>query len=127
MTIAEVRLAVEEVVLPYLGLYSNGDPAISTGEPASDLTAVGLECVIDKNPQMFSRPVSGYGQHVLKDWTVRFVDHGGGHSLETVVTAMLTRFTSAQVDPLVSSPQWGIAPQMAVRIPDRMRTGLPRR
>lgn len=126
MTLQEVRLAVEPIVLSFLGTYSNGDPAISSGEPNSSLTVTGLECVIDRVPQINSTPTFD-SAHITKEWVVRLLDHGGGQPIDEALNALLTRFPFAPVDPLVSSPAWGIAPQVAIRIPDRMRAGLPRR
>lgn len=126
MTVAEVRHAVEEVILDLLGTYSNGDPAISTGEPRSSLVAGGLECIIDLMPQMLNRRTAD-SAHIEKQWTVRLIDHAGGKDLTEAVETLLARWPWAQVDPLLSSPEVGISPQISIRIPDRTRVGYPRR
>lgn len=126
MTLAQVRLAVEEVIRDKLGTYDNGDPAISTGEPRSSRVANGLECVIDLVPQMVNRPTSD-SAHIERQWTIRLISHDRGAGLAEALELLLTRFPWAQTDPLLNSPELGVLPQISIRLPDSIRVGYPRR
>lgn len=91
-------------------------PACRLGEPPNGWTAVGLEVVVEREPDQVNRPLQGGEQNLLETLTVYATAHGSG-SPAAAVRRIVRRYSDASVTRVPANERLGILERRIITIP----------
>lgn len=120
MTAVQLRAKLAALLATDLGTYTlpagGTTPAIWVGNPPSDYTVSGLECVIEPDPTLDTLPSHGRAASIASTYRVRLVHRSGG-STTAAARKLVSAFPLARVTQIGANLTLGITAQVLVTLP----------
>lgn len=122
MTPAQLRTILSALLTDLLGTYTfpgaaTKQPAINVGQPHADITATGLECIINPDKSVDSTPLLNNEVEIHEAIHVRLVKHGSG-AIGAAARRIHVRFPEAVSRTVPANVEAGILESRTIIIPN---------